>query len=75
MTLREDRMLKNLIKQKIGSPKAFICCRIEEYGSQAESSALIISYLLTRASDSSVQVVTKYVCRSIIWLSTQLPHA
>ena len=67
-------MFKNLIKQKVGNAKAFICCRIEEYGSQAESSALIISYLLTHASDSSVQVVTKYVCRSIIWLSTQPPH-
>jgi len=31
----------NLINQKVGNPKAFICCRIEEYGSQAESSALI----------------------------------
>ena len=41
--------------QKVGNPKAFICCRIEEYGSQTESSALIISYLLTHASDSSVQ--------------------
>jgi len=45
----------NLINQKVGNPKAFICCRIEEYGSQAESSALIISYLLTHASDSSVE--------------------
>jgi len=52
MTLREHRMFKNW---KVGNPKAFICCRIEEYGSQAESSALIISYLLTHASDSSVQ--------------------
>ena len=55
MTLREDRMFKNLINLKVGNPKAFICHRIEEYGSQAESSALIISYLLTHASDSSVE--------------------
>jgi len=48
-------MFRNLINQKVGNPKAFICCRIEEYGSQAESSALIISYLLTHASDSSVE--------------------
>jgi len=55
MTLREDRMFKNLINQKVGNPKAFVCYRNEEYGSQAESSALIISYQLTHASDSSVE--------------------
>jgi len=48
-------MFKNLINLKVGNPKAFICHRIEEYGSQAESSALIISYQLTHASDSSVE--------------------
>ena len=55
MTLREDMMFKNWINQKVGNPKACICCRIEEYGTQAESSALIISYLLAHACDSSVQ--------------------
>jgi len=62
MTLREHRMFKiTKSKSKLETQRPSSAVDLKniliwfDLGSQAESNALIISYLLTHASDSSVQ--------------------